>query len=150
MDWKKEILTGPLADTVAPFVADGNDGGVVATLNAKTVDTIGNIDGESFRGWAAKTGIRADIEDIAQDKSNRILRSIALTLIDIMRGGRDKGIDFANPDNKEMLNLWLSEGKITSPQYDELMALATVKISRAEQVFGREVTIEDVARIRGK
>ena len=76
MDWKKEILTGPLADTVAPFVADGNDGGVVATLNAKTVDTIGNIDGESFRGWAAKTGIRADIEDVAQETFIKAYRAL--------------------------------------------------------------------------
>ena len=148
MDWKTEIQTGPMAAELAPFVAAGDDGAVVALLNAKTIDAVRSVGRTLFVRWAAKTGMRATIQDVSIEASS-LLRSSALALLDIIQGGGDTGVNFAEPDNVTMLSSWVFYNKLAPAHRDELLALATVKISRAEQVAGRDVSIEDVARIRG-
>lgn len=144
MDWKTEIETGPLAADLAPHVAAGDDGAVVALLNAKTIDAVRSVSRPVFVRWAAKAGMRAVIQDVASVVDDP-LRSSALALLDIIQGGGDSGLDFTNADNLEMLDVWVAFGKLTQQNKDGLLALATVKISRSEQVAGRDATIYDVA-----
>lgn len=144
MDWKTEIQTGPLATELAPHVTAGNDGAVVALLNAKTIDAVRSVGRHVFVRWAAKSGMRATMQDVSADTTSP-LRSSALALLDIIQGGGDSGIDFADADNISMLAAWVALSKLTQAHSDELLALATIKISRAEQFSGREATIYDIA-----
>ena len=144
MDWKTEILMGPMAAELAPFVAAGDDGTVAALLNAKTIDAVRSVGRTLFVRWAAKTGMRATIQDVSVDAASP-LRSSALALLDIIQGGGDNGINFAEADNITMLSAWVSMGKLTPANRDALLALATIKISRAE-VLGGTITHIDVAQ----
>ena len=150
MDWKTEIETGPLAPELAPFVAAGNDGQVAALLNAKTIDAVRSVNRSVFRAWAAKSGMRSAIQDISVDMASP-LRDSALSLLDMMQGGNtDDVINLADADLLAMLNGWVALNKLKPAHRDALVALATIKISRAEVSMGRDASIEDVARIRGK
>lgn len=144
MDWKTEIETGPLAATLAPYVTAGDDGTVAALLNAKTIDAIRSVGRTVFVRWAAKTGMRATIQDVAEDTASP-LRSSALALLDIIQGGGESGVNFADADNISMLSAWVAYNKLTQVHKDELLALATIKISRAEVAMGRDATIFDVS-----
>lgn len=148
MDWKTEIQTGPLAIALAPFVEAGDDATVVAMLNDKTIDTLRSVSRMQFIQWAAKTGMRATIQDVSVLPANdpaAPLRSVALALLDVVKGGGADGINFANPDNVTALNAWVTFEKLSVPHRDALLALATVKISRAEASMGRDATVFDVA-----
>lgn len=145
MDLKTEIETGPLAAELAPHVAAGDDGAVVALLNAKTIDAVRSVGRHVFVRWAAKSGMRATIQDVAANAASP-LRSSALALLDIIQGGGDSGIDFSDNDNIEMLGAWVALNELTQAHSDELLALATIKISRAEASMGRDATENDVVR----
>lgn len=145
MDWKQEIQAGSLAEALAPHIKAGDDDAVKELLNAKTIDAVGSVNRVPFIKWAASNGMRAVIHDVSVDIASP-LRSSALALLDIIQGGGDMdSIDFSDTNNIDMLDAWVSLGKLTELQRDQLLALATVKISRAELVMGREATVFDVA-----
>lgn len=149
MDWKNEIQTGPLAATLATPFAKGDDGTVAGLLNAKTVSVVRSISRHTFVKWAAKSGMRAIIQDEAANAASP-LRSSALALLDIIQGGGTEGIDFSDVDNSNMLAAWVAFGKLSPVHRDELLALATILISRAEEASGQDATIADVSKTRGE
>ena len=77
-----------------------------------------------FARWCAKSGLRATIEDHANTAQSP-LRSIALTLLDFLRGTADT-LDLSDPDNAAMLAAWVQAKALTEAQRDELLALAQV------------------------
>lgn len=142
--WKDEIQSGPLSATLAPYVAAGDDATIAALLNAKTINAVRSVSRQVFVRWAAKTGIRAVIQDVSVI-ANDPLRSSALALLDIIQGGGTDGIDFSDADNIAMLAGWVALDRLTNAQRSELLALATIKISQAEYVMGLDATVIDVA-----
>lgn len=150
--WKDEIQYGALSETIAPYFAAGDDYTVTQILNEKTIDVIRTIDRRTFVGWCASTGMRAVIQDVSVDTSSpsASLRSSALAMLDIILGGGTDGINFTDPDNITMLDYWVYFGKLSAPNKEALLTLATIKISRAEFVMGRDATINDVSAIRGQ
>lgn len=141
MDWKKEIQTGPLAEVLAPFVTKGDDVTVVALLNEKTIDSFGTISGIQLLKWAAKTGMLSKVHDVSQDTGSS-MRGSALALLSLINVGNDIALDPKQAGDMELLDGWIEK--------DALLALSTIKISRAEEAMGRDVTLDDVARTRGK
>lgn len=140
----EELAIGPLAAELAPHVAAGNAALIVAALNDKRFDAYGPIGRAEFAIWCGTTGLRAAIEDHANAPLSP-LRSIALTLIDFLRGNVSPAIDFGKAANRQMLAAWVSAGGVTQAQADELLALSLHKVSRAE-ILGLDITLETVAK----
>lgn len=143
----EEIASGPLAEELAPHVADGNDGAIAEILNAPRYLAYGTVSRARFAIWCGSTGLRAAIQTHA-DSSDSPLRSIALTVVDFLRGAAE-GIEFALPENRAMLAAWVQAGAITQTQEEDLLALSQVAQSRAQQI-GVSVSVADVAQaLRG-
>lgn len=140
---REEITAGPLAEEIAPFLADGNNAAIAALFHEDRFDGYGPISRARFAMWAGRTGLRAKIEDHAGDRGSP-LRSIALLLLDFLRGGVAEDLDFGAADNVAMLGEWVKAGGITQKDADELLAMSLCKVSRAKQT-GLTVTPETVA-----
>jgi hypothetical protein len=143
-----ELTTGPLSAELAPYIASGDDSAIDKILNEKQFVVIDEISANDFAIWAASTGLRATIQDHAENPASP-LRSIALTLLDLLQGNLDRALDFGNAANVAMLEAWVTATAITAAQRDELLALSEKMISRAEQL-GINPTITDIAQaLRG-
>lgn len=145
----EEITTGPLSAEIAPFLQVGDGASIayiVEILNRKDINAYGKITNTAFAIWAAETGQRAVFEDESKNPISPF-RSIALTLLDLQRGGLDvKHLDIGSAKNIAMINAWKQGGKMTQAQYDSLFALAAINISRAEQL-GMSVSENDISRL---
>jgi hypothetical protein len=139
-----ELQTGPLAAELAPFIASGDDGAIHAVLHRKDIAVNGTVAVNDFAIWAASTGLRAAIQDHAANAESP-LRSIALTLLDLLQGNLAPALDFGNATNVALLSAWVTAGALTTQQRDELLALSAKSISRAEQA-GLTVTVTDIAQ----
>lgn len=147
--WSYQILEGPLSSALASYVSAGDDVTVLSILNEKTIDVVRDVDRRTFVNWCAATGMRAVIQDVSADTESP-LRSSALAMLDIILGGGNEGINFADPSNVTMLDAWVYYNKLTTPNRTALLALATKQISQAELIMGRDATLQDVAAIRGE
>ena len=129
-----EINTGPLAIELAPLVVANDYRGIANVLNRKDIVTTGSISVNKFAIWCAETGMRAAIADQAANSASP-LRSIALTLLDLLQGNlTPASLDLSIPQNTEMLHAWVLAGLLTTVQEQELITLSQTLISRAEQV----------------
>lgn len=147
-DLQTELQTGPLSATLAPLIEAGNDGAIAALLNAPYATAPGAISRPLFAVWAAETGMRAVIRDHVLNTGSP-LRSIAISLEDFL-GGASDSLDFRKPANQNMLAAWVNAGGCTQEQADDLLSRAGQIISRAQQLFGHPVTIEQIAQaLRG-
>ena len=134
-----ELLTGPLSNELAIPIAARNDVLICELLNKKNIPVYGTVSANDFAIWAASTGLRATIQDHAENPASP-LRSIALTLLDLLQGNLDRALDFGNAANVAMLEAWVSAGAITATHRDELLALSQKLISRADQIGGVSVS----------
>lgn len=147
-DLLTEFTTGPLANEIAPHIVSGNDGAIYDIMHRRDISVNGVISTNAFAIWAAKNGQRAVIQDTADDKLDA-LRSVALTLLDLLRGNLTQGLDMANTDNLTLADVWTAAGKMTGQQKQSLLDLSKKLISRAEQL-GIQCTVADIAQaLRG-
>lgn len=107
----------------AALVAGRIDADIAAALSASRT-RVGSVQRQDFAIWCAATGLRAAIEDAA-NTAGHPLRSVALTLLDLLRGGVADTIDFSLPENLGMLGGWVDAGGCTQAQADALLAMAT-------------------------
>ena len=143
-----ELTTGPLAETLAPFITDGADGAIAGILNSTYTTKVGAISRSLFAIWVAETGMRAVIRDHALNV-NSPLRSIALSIEDFL-GGAAETLDFSKSQNQAMLAAWVSAGGCTQAQADDLLSRSAVGISRARFLWNEDVTIQQIAQaLRG-
>jgi hypothetical protein len=103
-----------------------NETFIAAALNAPR-SVVGAVSRQLFAMWAGQTGMRAAIEDAANDKLSP-LRSIALTVRDFIQGAADN-LDLSMQQNKDMLQKWIEAGKLSQEAHDALMAMATQVIT---------------------
>lgn len=127
-----------------PLIAVGDDQGIADIINARTAPVVGMVPRSIFSMWCGVTGLRSAIEDAA-GTAGHPLRSIALTVLDFLRGGVSEALDFADSRNQEMLGAWVQAGALTQPQADELVSLATTD----QPVFGYLHNL-DIARAFGR
>ena len=129
-----ELTTGPLSNEIAPYIIHGNDGAIFNILNRKDISVNGSVNINTFAIWCASTGMRATIQDQANNVSSP-LRSIALTLLDLLQGNLNPpALDLANPTNVAMVEVWVTAGLLTTAQRDDLLNLSKKLISRADGV----------------
>jgi hypothetical protein len=91
----------------------------------------GDVVSKKLMAWAAGTGQRAVIEDVAADVASPY-RSIALTLRDLLING--ESLNLADPGVQGMVAAWTSGGKATTAVKDALYAAGEMLISRADQI----------------
>jgi hypothetical protein len=75
--------------------------------------------------WAAKSGLRASIEDICNTPEHP-LRSSSLALRDFLTNGGLGYFDMDNGDNMEMLDAWVLAGIVSTEQKQDLLSLIKV------------------------
>lgn len=142
MSLKSEIETGPLADEIAPFLAAGNLDAVLGVLNdSERYTKKQRIPRNVLAGWMASNGVRARLEDYSTDP-NHALRSLSLAMLDVVRGGAAEGFDVERYE--DAIDYFESQGGLNSTEKAELLALADVPASRAEILFGRQITLPDL------
>lgn len=103
-------------------LAEGRINAIAPILSAGRA-RIGTVSVGNLASWAAATGMRAAIEDHALNAASP-LRSIALSLRDVLVGGTD-GIRLDLPANAAMLAAWVKAGVLSTENRDALLALAT-------------------------
>lgn len=112
-------------------------------LNAKTISVNRAVKRSDFAIWAASTGMRATIQDHADNVASP-LRSIALSLLDVLRGAAES-IDFSLASNTSMLDAWVLAGALSVANKDSLLALSSTSVSLAEQSLGQTISAADVS-----
>jgi hypothetical protein len=141
-----ELLKGPLAEEIAPFIEKGNDGAILAILNRKDILVHGEVSSKSLMAWAAATGQRVVFEDTANDVTSPY-RAIALTMMDLLVNGQT--LNLADNSVVAMVNIWTQAGKATLAVQEALFRYAEQFICRTEQL-SLSVTISDIAQaLRG-
>ena len=129
-----EIMLGPFSLELAEFVSTRNDLAISEVLNRDDIQAYGKIPSSSFSVWAAQTGQRAVIEDTSKDVLSP-LRAIALTMLDLLRGGLGvQHLDLGSASNMALVGAWKASGKMTQGEYESLLSLAETTISRADQL----------------
>lgn len=134
------------ADPVfAEHVASGWDAEIARIINERTASVLGSVSRARFAMWCGATGLRAVIQDHAENPLSP-LRAVALTLLDFLQGGVAESLDLSDPANTGMLALWVDQAAITQEQANTLVALATTD----QPIFGTPVHHLDVAKaLRG-
>ena len=123
-------LTAQQVTDLSPLVQARNDTAIAAYLSTgRTVQ--GSVPISNFLGWAAKTGMRAVIEDAAHLPGSPFytqLRNSALAILDIIANKTDLDLSTSatGQDNLAMLGAWVTLGAITAVQEAALLALATM------------------------
>ena len=148
MDWKTEILMGPMAAELAPFVAAGNDVQVAAILSDRTRGAT-----RLQHRLLSARGVLADYAGgpmaaaAVLDKLEAASASVP-AIKWIMTFLRADGIDIGHPATQGMLDQ-LAGNVLTAPEASNLKALGIVPASRAD-VLGETLTHIDVAKaLRG-
>lgn len=119
--------------TLAAALAAGDDVSAAARLSELLTDTV-PVPLNKLTAWAASTGVRARLQDAANDPAHA-QRSIALTALDLLRGSMSGSYD--TQVYGDLLDALQTGGIILAADRVALDALATQP---------RSVTANDVAR----
>ena len=115
---------------------------VLAWLNDPVETRLALVSRAWLATWAAGTGMRAIMQDVANTNGHP-LRSIALATLDVLAGAAD-GIDFSNPANVASVQAWVTAGLMTQADADALFAMGTEACGRAAKHVGRDATLQDL------
>lgn len=139
-----ELTIGPLAEELAPLIAEGRDKEVLAVLNRKDISRLGKITAHDIKQYFSLIDLRIPIRDSAAESC----RAVSLALEDFPT------FDLTIPEVQAkfiaMLDALVVEDLI--PDFTEthkiaLLYIATEVISRAEQL-GINPTENDIAVAR--
>lgn len=117
---------------LAAALAENNDEAAAARLSQLITD-IAPVPINRLAAWGAATGLRAKLQDAADEKLNP-LRSIALTALDLLQGGMADTFDIIA--YAEMLDALQAGGMISVDQRNALTVIASQP---------RAITANDVA-----
>lgn len=150
MTLRDEILTGPLAATLAPFVANGSDNKIAAALNLPRYTVARPIPRIALLKWAVKYGLLAKLRDaMPAAAGNAVQRSAAEAALILITGTFTDDIDITDAPIAALFTALETAGIVTPAAAADRPAVSKL-ISRAEQAFGANVSDADVARaLRG-
>lgn len=147
-----EDLQAELAEEVyAADIAAKNDAAILAKLNAKTIDKYGELTLGAFSVWMTFTGVRARIKDMAVNfthadaPTQAQLRNLALDILDIEKNPHMSVLDFADATTLSLLDTLVAVGTIQESEKTILLNKSIIKISRAQELFGVDVTLSDIS-----
>ena len=150
MSLRDEILSGPLAATLAPFVAKGADNQIAVELNKPRYTVARPIPRIALLKWAVKYGLLAKLRDaMPAAAGTAVQRSAAEAALLLITGTFLEDIDFSDAAIASLFTALETAG-IVSPTAAADRPAVSKLISRAEQAFGANVSDADVARaLRG-
>ena len=148
-----ELNTDPGNLGYASLIASQNDAGLAGLLNAKTLDGIRNLPSTELLAWSAGNGRMVKIALAAgmtlppandSTYANMVgLKSVAMAA-SAMINRDNTSLDLALTDRKQMVAVLVSAGVLSQADSDSLYALAAIKISRAEWLWGINTTVDPV------
>ena len=118
---------------------------IAAALSAGRV-RYGVVTTPSLQVWVAATGMRAKIEDHSVNAASP-LRSIALTLRDLLQGGANGGIHMDDPANRALLDAWVVAGELTDAARQDLLRRAEIPDPVDEINVRRAIFADDGQRM---
>lgn len=141
-----ELTTGPRAAELAPLIAAGEDGAILAVLNRKDISQLGRITAHDIKQYFSLIDLRIPIKD----STTPSCRAVTLALEDF------PVFDLTNPavlaKFEAMLDALVAEDLIpdfTETHKQTVLYLATETLSRAEEL-GINPTTQDIAQaLRG-
>lgn len=137
----EEIISGPLAVELAPFVAEGNDGAIVAILTRKDVPAVGVIQTADIRRYLFLNGLLLKIEEKSTEARKQTARALELFPFFTLSSALDL-MAFTGLADALIADTDLG---FTETHKAELLAIAGTLVSRAD-ILGITVTIQDVAQ----
>jgi hypothetical protein len=140
-----ELTNDPAGIGYAPALAAGSHNVVAALLNAPQFDALGSVGITPMLIWIAKYGVMARLRAAAAGDNPQIA-SIAEVAALLVQNPNISAIDFSLPDVQAMLAALAQAGVISAEAYQEVVALATVHVSRAQQLGLGTVSADDVSR----
>lgn len=132
-----ELTTGPLAAEVAPFLAVGNLIPVAEILNRADIPATKVCQARKAKTVLLVAGLWGNIKVAANTPAHPVYPA-ALAAYEIGQDP-DGEFDFADPKAKPMLDALEAATLITPAARLEIEALCRTTISRAQQVFGRDI-----------
>lgn len=105
---------------------------IVAAMRAPAGTVDGTVSQQDIRVWAAATGMRAIIEDHANDPTSP-LRSSALALKDLLVGDASGGLDLGRSEVQTMMEVWGQNGALSAADRAALVAIGQKPITRGER-----------------
>jgi|MGYP001001554848 hypothetical protein len=141
-----ELTTDPEALGYAPLIAAGSHNRVAEILNRPRYAALGKIGIAQALIWMAKHGILARLRAAVQG-SDPMIASIAEVATMLVSNPNIAEIDLGLTDVQTMLGALVAAEVIPSAAHDELMAIAMVQRSRAEMLFGRTITVDEVSEV---
>ena len=150
---KSELNTDPATLGYAALIATQDDAGLAAKINAKTVNGLRNLPSTELLAWSAGNGRMAKIMlAVATTLPPTIdptypqmvgLRSVAMAA-SAMINRDNTSLDLNLADRQQMFGVLVSGGVLNQADSDSLYALAAIKISRAEWLWGVGTVINPV------
>lgn len=138
---KQELQTDPLSLNYNQYLINGNHVNVASLLNAKNYDYYRILNSKELLLWSAQNGRYVNIEKFSdnalQTNEYRSIAKAALALIN----RETTELDLNRADVTAMLEALIMLNVLTISDKIELLSLAKIKISRAEQLFGLGTTI---------
>ena len=136
----EELTLGPLAAELAPLIAAGEDGAILAVLNRKDISRLGKITAHDIKQYFSLIDLRIPIKDSAAASC----RAVTLALEDFPVF--DLKIPTVLAKFEAMLDALVVEDLIpdfTETHKQTILYLATETISRVEEL-GINPTITDI------
>lgn len=163
MSLRDELLSDPEAIGYAPMIAAGDHAGIVARLNLVepgrtalvpltfvTVRTLvallgpaGAVLVKKLRAFAAQPDFSPDT-----DPQSYALHATVQEMLPFISQGdpaRGDGVDMGDPGSRALFSALATIGVITQDEADSVLALGTPPCSRAFQLIGRSVTLNEVS-----
>lgn len=141
---RTEILTDPAGLGYKPFIEAGSHNMVAALLSGPRYPATGKVDVATALIWIAKHGLMARLR-AAAGGDNAQVASIAEVALLLVQNPNIPAIDLALPDVQQMFGVLVAAGVITADERDELFATSIVMQTRAELLFERNVSADDVS-----
>ena len=143
-----EILRAELNDDPLSRGYSGmDDEAASASLNAKDRTRLEPIGSAELLAWSASGGRLARLKSAAETGANDEVKSLAeAAYLMVTRDGTS--LDLSLPDRVAFLHGLVAAGILTSTESDSLVSLATVSISRAEELGISFVRTGEVAAAR--
>jgi len=118
---------------------------ITELLNGNGYTKIVPVSVSNLMIWAASRGVMGKIHDGSDVTNvNAQLRSICIVAEKMIEKTESESLDITNPTVVGMLDALVAGSIISSDDKDALMAFGTVSASRAENLFNKSVTLDDV------
>lgn len=156
-DLRAELMEDPEGIGYAASVASGADGDTATLINAPRASVLGSaslakiqslIQLQPAVGEAIKS-VWVKAKEIAGTPEHP-LKDACAEAVELFVSARYDALQLQHPRVQALLDAYVAGGLMTQDQANEVIALGLRTISRAEQLWGAPVGVEDIARaLRG-